>query len=113
MLSFLGNITIFKTVAISALCALAFSFCDTLAAHWGRNGSLFALIGIFLLGPIGYLFFGYLNTRVELAVAGGLVNALIVVFTALAGTFVFGEVNLTHLQVSGLVMIIVGSCLVL
>jgi drug/metabolite transporter (DMT)-like permease len=104
--------TVFKTLALSALCAFAFSLCDTLAAHWAKNGSRTALAGAIVLGPIGYIIFGYINTRVDLAVAGGLVNALIVVFTALAGIFLFRETQLSSAQITGLAFILIGVILV-
>ena len=99
---------ILKSLGLAFLCALMFSICDTLAANWAKNDSRSSLVGVFLLGPIGYLLFGYMNTFRDLAVVGGLVNALIVLMTEIAGVYIFGEADLSRLQISGLALIIVG-----
>lgn len=104
---------IIKVLGISLVCALAFSVCDTLVAHWAKNGSHTALAVAMILAPVGYLLFGYLNTRVDLSIAGGLVNASIVLFTALAGYFLFGETDIKRSQIVGLVFIMTGVFLAL
>lgn len=102
-----------QILGISALCALAFTLCDTLAASWAKQGSNVALLLALVLSPLGYLFFAYLNTRIQLALVSGLVNAFIVIFTTIAGVVFFGETQFTYLQIIGLSSIVIGVCLVL
>ena len=99
-------------ITISGLAALAFSVCDTMAAHWARTGSKLSLAAVLTFASAGYLIFGHLSTKVNLGVAGGLVNALIVVFTALAGVIIFGEQTFTLKMLSGLGFIVVGVLLI-
>lgn len=105
--------TIFATLSVAALCALAFTLCDTLAAMWAKNGSQTALYAALLFSPLGYLFFAYLNTKIQLAIVSGLVNAFIVLFTTIVGVVIFGETQFTTAQVIGLISIVVGVYLVL
>lgn len=99
---------ILQTVIIVILCALAFSVCDTLAAQWAVTGSRKALALSITLGPISYLTFAYLNTKINLALAGGLVNSLIVVFTLISGVFYMKQSSISHNQIFGLILISIG-----
>lgn len=56
-----------------------------------------------MLSPIAYLLFGLLASRVNLAVAGSLVNLMIMVGAVLVGVFYFKE-EITSLQWTGIVL---------
>lgn len=99
-----------KALGLAILSAAAFSVCDSTAAAWARDGSMRLLLLTLALGPAGYLIFGILNQRTELAVAGGLVNGLIILFTALAGAVIFRQELKIH-QIAGLALIIAGVLL--
>ena len=76
---------------------------DALAAKWGRNGGSALLLSLFVIPPIGYIFFGYLNASKGLAVSSGLVNVAILVGSILVGLFFFEE-ELSSRQWLGLCM---------
>ena len=96
-----------KVLALATVSALAFSICDSMAAGWARDGSTRSLLLVLFLGPVGYLIFGLLNVKTELAVAGGLVNGLIIVFTSLAG-YIFFRQGLKIHQLAGVSLIVIG-----
>ncbi|MCC5628204.1 hypothetical protein [Nostoc sphaeroides] len=75
------------------------SNCDLLSANWGKTGNWKSLVIVCILSPITYLFFGLLNPKIELGLAGSLlVNLLIVMGTVLVGRFYFHEIlTATHL----------------
>jgi drug/metabolite transporter (DMT)-like permease len=56
-----------------------------------------------ILSPIAYLLFGLLASRVNLAVAGSLVNLMIMVGAVLMGVFYFKE-HITGLQWTGIIL---------
>ena len=72
-------------------CAACFITCDTLAATWAKQGSNKALVALILLSPAGYLAFGYLNTKFQLALVAGWVNVLIAIGTILVGWLLFKD----------------------
>lgn len=82
-------------------CAGLFIVCDSFSAHWGKTGSSRSLLVFVLLSPFSYFLFALINKYVALAVAGALVNTLIVVGAVLVGALAFGE-ELSRLQVLGI-----------
>lgn len=101
-----------KSILIVTFCSVAFTFCDAMAANWAKSGSLKSLLIVLVFGPIGYLLFGLINLKMDLAVAGGLVNALVVIFTAVAG-IIFFQQPLAINQIIGLSLIVLGVITVL
>lgn len=71
-----------------------------------------ALLITIVAAPLSYLSFGYLNSRLDLARAGGLVNSLIVIFTTAVAVFIFKE-SLTWMQYLGVGLIVVGIYLMM
>jgi drug/metabolite transporter (DMT)-like permease len=92
-----------NVLLLTILAASAFVTCDALSAYWGKHGSTVSLIAFFLLSPIGYLLFGYLNRLQKLAVAGVVVNLVIAMGTVAVGLFLFRE-QLTRRETLGLVL---------
>jgi multidrug transporter EmrE-like cation transporter len=86
--------------ALVFFCGGLFTICDSLSANWGKTGDWKSIILVFLISPITYLFFGLLNQKMDLGIAGALVNLIIVVGTVLVGVFYFQEV-LTNIQLFG------------
>jgi drug/metabolite transporter (DMT)-like permease len=82
-------------------CAGLFIACDSFSAHWGKTGNSRSLIIFVLLSPFSYFIFALINKYLSLAVAGALVNTLIVVGAVLVGVLVFGE-ELSKLQYLGI-----------
>lgn len=77
--------------AVVLLCAALFILCDGLSAHWGKTGSGRSLAIVMLLSPVGYFMFAFINTRLNLAVTGALVNTIVVAGAVLIGAVVFKE----------------------
>lgn len=95
-------------IILSTVCAASFSFTDSLAAIWAKEGSNKALLAAIILAPVSYIIFGFLNLRLDLARAGGLVNSLVVLLTAGAAIFYFKEDSLQWWQYTGLGLIVIG-----
>ena len=83
------------------LCGSLFTICDSLSANWGKTGDLKSMLIVCILCPTTYLFFGFLNRKIDFAVAGSVVNLMIVIGTVLVGTFYFHE-TLSQSQLIGL-----------
>jgi len=78
-----------------------FIVCDSFSAHWGKTGQTRGLAIFVLLSPLSYFLFALVNKRVDLAVAGALVNTLIVVGAVAVGVLFFGE-QLSKMQYLGI-----------
>ncbi|OCQ94670.1 hypothetical protein BCD67_04170 [Oscillatoriales cyanobacterium USR001] len=87
--------------ALVLFCGGLFTVCDSLSANWGKTGDWKSIVLVCLLSPITYLVFGLLNQKMDLGIAGSLVNLIIVIGTVLIGAFYFQEV-LTNTQLLGL-----------
>ncbi len=87
--------------ALVFFCGGVFTLCDSLSANWGKTGDWKSIVFVCILSPITYLVFGLLNQKIDLGVAGSLVNLIIVIGTVLVGMFYFQEV-LTTTQFLGL-----------
>lgn len=96
--------------ALMLVCAGLFIICDSFSAHWGKTGSTRSLWLFVLLSPLSYFVFAFINRRIDLAVAGALVNTLIVVGAVMVGVFVFGE-TLSVRQYVGIGMALVAVTL--
>jgi len=77
--------------SVVLLCAALFILCDGLSAHWGKTGSGRSLAIVMLLSPVCYFAFALINTRLNLAVTGALVNTIVVAGAVLVGAIVFKE----------------------
>ncbi|TPI41050.1 hypothetical protein FJW07_07255 [Mesorhizobium sp. B3-1-9] len=77
--------------AVVLPCAALFILCDGLSAHWGKTGSGRSLAIVMLLSPVSYFMFAFINTRLNLAVTGALVNTIVVAGAVLVGAVVFKE----------------------
>lgn len=82
-------------------CGGIFTLCDSLSANWGKTGHWQSMAIVIVLAPFTYLLFGLLNQKVQLGIAGSLVNLIIVVGTVLVGTLYFQE-TMTFQQLIGL-----------
>ncbi|MEQ1953303.1 hypothetical protein ABMA59_18005 [Mesorhizobium sp. CN2-181] len=87
--------------ALMLVCAGLFIVCDSFSAHWGKTGSTKSLMAFVALSPLSYFVFAFINRSIDLAVAGALVNTLIVVGAVLVGVVVFEE-ELSRLQYLGI-----------
>lgn len=95
-----------QTVAIWALTLFSAGFfilCDSLSANWAKKTHLWSLAIVVVLSPVAYLLFGLLASRVNLAVAGSLVNLMIMIGAVLVGIFYFKE-HVTSLQWAGIIL---------
>ena len=86
--------------SVVLVCAGLFILCDGLSAHWGKTGSGRSLAYVMLLSPISYGAFALINTRLNLAVTGALVNTIVVAGAMLVGAIVFKE-EVSSLQFVG------------
>ncbi|ANT51328.1 hypothetical protein [Mesorhizobium amorphae] len=96
--------------SVVLLCSGMFILCDGLSAHWGKTGNGRSLASVMLLAPLSYSTFAFINTRLNLAVTGALVNTIVVVGAALVGTFVFKE-QLSSMQYLGIVLAVISMTL--
>jgi multidrug transporter EmrE-like cation transporter len=91
-------------------CAGMFIVCDSFSAHWGKTGQAKSLAIFVALSPLSYFFFSLVNRSVDLAVAGALVNTLIVIGAVAVGVLVFGE-QLSKVQYLGIGLALVSVTL--
>jgi multidrug transporter EmrE-like cation transporter len=91
-------------------CAAIFILCDSLSAHWGKTGHKHSLALFVVLAPFSYALFALINKRIDLAIAGALVNTIIVVGAVLVGVFVFRE-QLSTTQYIGIGLALVSVTL--
>ncbi len=96
--------------ALMLACAGMFIVCDSFSAHWGKTAQTRSLAIFVLLSPLSYFLFALVNKRVDLAVAGALVNAVIVVGAVTVGVLFFGE-QLSNLQYLGIGLALVSVTL--
>ena len=73
------------------LCVLIFSACDYFAAKWGYSRDTGSMVIALVLGPIAYLFFGYLAATTSLSKMGSYVCVGIILCSVLAGFVLLGE----------------------
>ncbi|UVK37526.1 hypothetical protein LHFGNBLO_004574 [Mesorhizobium sp. AR10] len=92
------------------LCAGMFILCDGLSAHWGKTGNGRSLAIVMLLSPLSYSAFAFINTRMNLAVTGALVNTIVVVGAVLVGVIVFKE-ELSSMQYLGIALAVASVTL--
>ena len=96
--------------SVVLVCAGMFILCDGLSAHWGKTGNGRSLAIVMLLSPLSYSAFAFINTRLNLAVTGALVNTIVVVGAVLVGALVFGE-ELSSMQYVGIALALVSVTL--
>lgn len=87
--------------ALTLFSAGFFIFCDLLSTSWAKAPNAPTLAVLIVLSPAAYLLFGLLASRVNLAVAGSLVNLMIMIGSVLVGLFYFKD-RLTVLQSVGI-----------
>lgn len=98
------------TWGLVLFCGAIFTLCDSLSANWGKTGNWQSMAIVIVLAPFTYLLFGLLNQKVQLGIAGSLVNLIIVVGTVLVGTFYFQEA-MTFRQLIGLAFAVIAIVL--
>lgn len=109
------NMTLLAWLAMIGAVAIA-ALADAVSVLWARHPTepsvhLFLLL---LLGPLVFLCFGLVTTRVGLAVTSGVVNSLLVVTSMAIGLFFFGEWNtLSGWQYCGMALAVGGIVLML
>jgi multidrug transporter EmrE-like cation transporter len=96
--------------ALMFACAGMFIVCDSFSAHWGKTGQTRSLAIFVILSPVSYFLFALINKSVDLAIAGALVNTLIVVGAVAVGVLLFGE-QLSKLQYLGIGLALVSVTL--
>lgn len=96
--------------AVVLLCAALFILCDGLSADWGKTGSGRSLAIVALLSPVGYFAFAFINTRLNLAVTGALVNTIVVAGAVVVGALVFKE-EVSRAQYLGIALALVAVTL--
>jgi drug/metabolite transporter (DMT)-like permease len=96
--------------SVVLVCAGLFILCDGLSAHWGKTGSGRSLAYVMLLSPISYGAFAIINTRLNLAVTGALVNTIVVAGAMLVGAIVFKE-EVSSLQYVGIGLALIAVTL--
>ena len=96
-----------RDVVLTSILMLAsaalFIFCDALSAHWGKTDSHRSLAALLVLAPFSYFLFALITRQVGLAVAGALVNSVVVAGAIVIGVLVFGE-ELSRTQFAGVAM---------
>ncbi len=90
--------------------AALFVYCDYLSTNWARFNSLYSIVGVFVLAPIGYILFGLLTRSKTVSVSSGLVNMFLLIGTILVGIFLFKDA-LSIKQEMGLVLAVIAIAL--
>ncbi len=86
-----------------------FSITDTLSTSWVKSGGVVKLVLILALSPVAYLFFGLTGAKIGLANTSVLINAMVVIITALIGLVFYSEWHTTTpVQYVGIVLGIVA-----
>ncbi|PDQ18623.1 hypothetical protein CN311_23860 [Mesorhizobium sanjuanii] len=96
--------------SVVLLCSGMFILCDGLSAHWGKTGSGRSMAYVMLLSPLSYGAFAFINTRLNLAVTGALVNTIVVAGAVLVGVIVFKE-EVSSLQYVGIALALIAVTL--
>jgi len=91
----------FVVWALTLFSAGFFILCDSLSANWAKTSSISSVATVVVLSPIAYILFGLLASRVNLAIAGSLVNLMIMIGAVLVGLFYFKE-RVTQFQWAGI-----------
>lgn len=107
--------TILWWLAVVGAVALA-ALADSVSALWARGDNKLSvyLVLILLLGPMVFVSFGLVTTRVGLAMTSGVVNSLLVLTSISIGLFAFGEWSkVSTLQYVGMALAVVGIVLML
>ena len=107
--------TILWWLAILGAVALA-ALADSVSTLWARGDSKLSiyLLLLCLLGPMVFVSFGLVTTRVGLAITSGVVNSLLVVTSMLIGLFAFGEWSrVSPPQYVGMALAVAGIVLML
>jgi drug/metabolite transporter (DMT)-like permease len=86
---------------LTLLSAGFFILCDSLSTNWAKTSSVSSVVTVVVLSPVAYLLFGLLASRVNLAIAGSLVNLMIMIGAVLVGLLYFKE-HVTMLQWVGI-----------
>jgi multidrug transporter EmrE-like cation transporter len=81
----------FVVWALTLFSAGFFILCDSLSANWAKTSSISSVATVVVLSPLAYLLFGLLASRVNLAIAGALVNLMIMIGAVLVGLLYFKE----------------------
>ena len=96
--------------SVVLVCAGLFILCDGLSAHWGKTGSGRSMTYVMLLAPLSYWAFAFINTRLNLAVTGALVNTIVVAGAVLVGAIFFKE-EVSSLQYVGILLALISVTL--
>jgi multidrug transporter EmrE-like cation transporter len=92
---------IFAVWALTLFSAGFFILCDSLSTNWAKTSSVSSVAIVVVLSPFAYVLFGLLASRVNLAIAGSLVNLIIMIGAVLVGLLYFKE-HVTTLQWIGI-----------
>jgi multidrug transporter EmrE-like cation transporter len=96
--------------SVVLLCAGMFILCDGLSAHWGKTGNGRSLAIVMLISPLSYSAFAFINTKMNLAVTGALVNTIVVVGALFVGVIVFKE-EVSAMQYLGIALAVASVTL--
>lgn len=102
----------FAIIGAVAIAALA----DSVSTLWAKGENKFSiyLFLIFILGPLVFISFGYVTSKVGLAITSGVVNSLLVLTSMSIGLFIFQEWNkLSTFQYIGMLFALIGIILML
>ena len=91
----------FVVWALTLFSAGFFILCDSLSTNWAKTSSASSVVMVVLLSPLAYILFGLLASRVNLSIAGSLVNLMIMIGAVLVGLLYFKE-HVTILQWIGI-----------
>ena len=91
----------FAVWALTLFSAGFFILCDSLSTNWAKTSNFSSVAMVVVLSPLAYILFGLLASRVNLAIAGSLVNLMIMIGAVLVGLFYFKE-HVTMLQWIGI-----------
>lgn len=99
---------IFVAVAVALLA-------NSISAIWAGKESKFNsvwFLAVLIISPIVFLTFGFVTSKLGLAVSSAIIDSLLTVSTILVGIFLFGEYNsLSFYQYFGIFFALLGIIL--
>jgi len=93
----------FVVWGLTLFSAGVFILSDSLSTNWAKTSSIPSVIMVVVLSPLAYILFGLLASRVNLSIAGSLVNLMIMIGAVLVGLIYFKD-HVTMLQWTGIGM---------
>ncbi len=102
-------------VLIISAAALA-SLADSISTVWAKTQRFDSwwFVALCLVSPLVFMAFGYVTSKLGLAITSAIVNSLIVVFSVVVGLWIFGDWHrVSTIQYIGMALSLAGMTMML